>query len=301
MKKQRSKKIINFFPLLLGFLLLGLIIYGGIKVWSWLNRQWQLNWRGESGYSLALETKEKDVLILSLIPSKKTATVIEVPGNTQIETPWFGQYLAQKLSLLSEQEKSPFVFSRSLSYSLGIPIDRGKAKTNLSRKGEKWASVVSSYFRPWWGVEEYYLWRYLSQRDLVWQEYSLKKWSKKKELPDGREFYNLNRELFLEEIEGRFSDSIVRREELPVSVFNIGQKENLADQTADIIQQMGIRVVEIGDRDRELNQGCLIVSDERNRPSFTVRRLKKVFGCDFQAENLDSLGEINLFIKNVKI
>lgn len=301
MKKQRSKKTIKIFPLLSVFLLLGLVAYGGIKVWSWFSRQWQLNWRGKSGYSLALETKENDILVLSLIPSKKKATVIEVPGNTQIETPWFGQYLAQKLSLLSEQEKTPSIFTRSLSHSLGIPIDSAKTKTSLTKKGEKWSSVISGYFRPWWGVEEYYLWRYLGQRDVVWQEYGLKKWSEKKKLPDGREFYDLNRELFLEEIGGQFTDAIVRREELPVSVFNIGQKEDLADQTADIIQLMGIRVVEIGDRDRELDQGCLIVSEEGNRSSFTVRRLRKVFGCDFQAESLDSLGKINFFIKNVKI
>jgi hypothetical protein len=297
-KKKKKNKLL---PFLFVLVLIGAVGFGGYKAWNWFKRHRQLNWNGKAGYSLAIETKQKDILILSLIPSKKLATVIEVPGNTQIETPWFGKYLAEKLSLLSEQEQSRTVFQRSLSYSLGIPIDSEKTETSLSKNKQKWSSKLSSYFKPWWGVEEWYLWRYLRQRDLVWQEYSLQQWSEKKELPDGREFYDLNKELFLEEIGGVFTDIIVRREELPVSVFNIGQKEDLADQTADIIEQMGIRVVEIGDRDREINEGCLIVSNQENKNSMTVLRLRRVFGCQFLMEETDSLGEIGFYIKNVKI
>lgn len=300
MRRQKTKKK-NIFLLLLGILVLSFIVLGAKKAWAWFSQQRQLIWNGKSGYSLALETKNKDILIFSLIPSKKLVTIIEVPRNTQIKTPWFGQYLAEKLSLLSKQEGSGAVFQRSLSYALGVPIDGGKIGTNLEKKGEKWSSKISNYFRPWWGVEEWYLWRFLSQRDLVWQEFNLKEWSEKKELPDGQEFYDLNKELFLEEIGGAFTDIIVRREELPVSVFNVGKKENLADQTADIVQQMGIRVVEIGDRDRELEQGCLIVSSKENKSSMTVLRLRRVFDCQFLVGEDESLGEIGFYIKNVKI
>lgn len=300
MRRQKNKKN-KLIPILFSLGVLGLVFLGARKAWFWVNDKRQLSWNGKSGYSLALETKNKDILVLSLIPSKKLATVIEIPGNTQIETPWFGKYLAKKLSLLSEQEKSRSVFQRSLSYSLGIPVDSEKVGTALEKKEKNWPQEISGYFKPWWGVEEWFLWRYLRQRDLVWQEYSIEDWSEKKKLPDGREFYDLHKELFLDEVGGAFTDIIVRREELSVSVFNIGQKQNLADQTADIIQQMGIRVVEIGDRDRELEQGCLIVSSKDNKSSMTIVRLRRVFGCQYSGEEIDSLGEIGFYIKNVKI
>ncbi len=299
MRQQKSKN--KTIPVLIKLVLLVLIVWGGVKVWFWFKEKRNLNWHGKTGYGLALETKNKDIVILSLIPSKKLVTVIEIPGNTQIETPWFGKYLARKLSLLTEQEKSPSVFQHSLSYSLGIPIDSGKVATILEKNDKNWSTAISGYFKPWWGVEDWYLWRYLRQRDLVWQEYSLKDWSEQKKLPDGQLFYELNKDLFLEEVGGGFTDIIVRREDLPVSVFNIGKKEDLADQTADIIQQMGIRVVEIGDRDRELNSGCLIVANEQNKTSMTILRLRRVFGCQYLEEEVDSLGEIGFYIKSVKI
>lgn len=300
MRKRKTKKL-NYLKFV--FILAVLFIFGwiGKKTWFlWVSKT-QLLWNGKSAYSLALETSEKDILILSLIPAKKLATVIEVPGETQIETPWFGQYLAEKLALLSEQEKSRAVFRRSLSYSLGIPIDSERIGTNLIKTEKTWSQLIPGYFRPWWGVEDWRLWLFLKQRDLVWQEYNIADWSEKKKFPDGRDFYDLNEDLFWAEIRGAFTDSIVRREELSVSVFNIGKKQDLAGQTTNIIQQMGIRVVEIGDRDRELEAGCLIVTAEENELSFTVHRLRKIFDCEFLLEEPDGLADIQFFIRSVKI
>ena len=136
---------------------------------------------------------------------------------------------------------------------------------------------------------------------MVWQEYNLKDWSEEKQLPDGRIVYNLNKSQFLEQVSSAFTDPIVRREELSVSVFNIGEKQNLADQTADIIEQMGVRVVEIGDKEIELEEGCLIKTNKEYDQSFTVHRLRKIFGCKYNVGEIDSLGKIQFYIKNVKI
>lgn len=297
-KKQRKSKKYWLIGLLF---IVGLgLIFGGRRIVREINRAWS----GKEQISLALEMENNDGLLLTLTPAKEMVVATRIPSKTMIDTPWFGAYQVGKLPLLAKQENKPDVFNRSLSYYLELPIEIGLANLNL--KIEKFEptfiknKLVKLFFPPK-SVTFWRIWRYLLRKDLVWKTIDLEMLGEKDFLADNSEIFRIKPEKIDQQFWGYFSDPVVKKEELTLSVFNVGGKKGLANRTSAIAQNMGVRVVEISDLEAEVDSCLFLVSGKKMIQTFTVTRLERVFGCQLKVGESKGIGDIALLIKNVKI
>ncbi len=284
------------------FVFVVLLILGlGRGLLPWFHNQWD----GKSQITLAIETREKDILILAVTPAKSVVALVLVPSDLEIETPWFGKYQAGKLSLLAEQEESINIFIHSLSYFLKLPIDRGIVANNDLVVNSEWRGSIKTqlqkFFFPPLSIDYWRLWRFLKNRELVWQMTDLSIFAEKKTLPDGSQLLVIDPGRVEEEIGGFFTDPLVKNEDLAVSIFNTGDITGLAQRMGEIINNMGGRVVEVGDKDFEGSHYCLLfIRRSELMKTVTVRRLEKNFGCEIKLAD-QVRGDIQLFVGDVKI
>jgi len=288
------KKIIVLFFV---FLLLGL----GRRIFNWSRG----NWDGKTQISSAIETKTGKILIFILTPAKNMSTVIIVPGESVIETPWFGAYQAKKLSLLARQEESPSIFPRSLAFFLGVPVDRGLTKTNLEvdQSDEKAIKKkLRGIFSPFKSIDDFRVWRWLGSRERVWRIINLADFGRETRLPDGSRVLVIDTKAISDRFWELFTDPVIKNEDIPIGVFNSGEVSGLAEKAATIIRNFGGRVVEVADRKMEEKEECLIlISETIPRRAATVRRLESVFGCPSKVGKGKEIGDIQILFKNVKI
>lgn len=261
-------------------------------------------WSGERQVSLALETEANDVLILTLTPAKEMVVVVRVPARTVIETPWFGEYQVGKLSLLADQEKNKNIFNGSLTYYLGIPIDYPMISNSLSLDKFNESEIkkkLTGVFIPPQNFTFFKIWRYLSKKDIVWNLIDLEDYGQKDFLADDSEVFRIKPEKIDDQFWGYFSDPVVKKENLTMSVFNVGSEEGLANKISAVPENMGVRIVEVDSFEMDLEDCLIRVSKPDQIQSVTVDRLKKVLGCRVETGGADGIGDLELLINNVKI
>ncbi len=262
------------------------------------------SWSGSEQISLAVEAENKDSLILTLTPGKEMVVVTRIPSKTMIETPWFGYYQVGKLPLLTEQEGSLEIYNRSLSYYLGVAVDASLMDSgfnfNKENKNKLKNKLTKLFFLPR-SLTFGRVWRFLSRKDLVWEVIDLEDFGQEDYLADGSAVFNINPESIDQKFWGYFSDPVINKENLTLSIFNVGDQSGLAQKISFIAENMGVRVVEISDMEVEVNDCLIAVSNEEAVQSRTVQRLHRVFGCPIETNQLKGIGEIKLLIENVKI
>lgn len=261
-------------------------------------------WDGKSQLSLAIETQSKKIIVFAITPAKNLATVLIIPPNLKVETPWFGVYRADKLSLLAKQEGKEMIFPRSLEYFLGIPIDRGIIDSRLAfDQGDETTLKIKlrGLFFPARSIGELRIWWWLRKKELVWQIVDLANFSQQEILPDQSTVLVVDSEKISDRLFGLFTDPLVKNENIPLSIFNSGGPSGLAQRTAVIATQFGARVVEVADAQREGDECLILFSQPKLTRTATFRRLKSVFGCREEEGRGEGLGEIQIFVKNVKI
>lgn len=298
MRKRKADYEKKFLRLVLFFLLVLLVLGLGRRIFSWFQKG---GWNGKSQIGVAIETKEKKILILLITPEKNTIGAIILPENLEVETPWFGQYRAGKLSLLAKQEKSPEVFNRSLGFFLGLAIEKGLTDDSFAINGNLETGLAGVFFPPR-SFEDLRLWQFLKKSGLAWKKVDLADFSERKELPDGTEILTIEPQILKEEIKGFLTDPLIKEENLSIGVFNLSDYGGLAQKTAEIIISMGGRVIEIGDRQADQVEDCLLIIKEKNlAKTATVKRLEGVFGCQKELARKKEGEEIQLLIRSVKI
>ena len=300
MKRQRRQKSTSLRKILIFGLVFFLILGLGRRFRSWMRGFWD----GKSQLSLAIETQSKRILVLALTPEKRMATVLIIPSNLSIETPWFGAYRAGKLSLLAKQEGKDNIFPRSLEYFLGIPIDKGLIGSDIALGQINEAGVkrtLRRFFSPWRSIDNFRIWSWLKRRDLVWRVIDLGSISQEEKLPDGSIILTIDSGKVSEVTFGLFTDPLVKNENIAISVFNSGGASGLAQKIATMVTSFGGRVVEVADSKREVDDCLILFSREDLVQSTTLRRLESVLGCSKKQGRGEGLGDIQIFIKNVKI
>lgn len=280
---------------LVTFLVFGL----GKKILPWFNSGWD----NLSQLSFALEAKDGEILILAVTPGKNMASLVILPRNLEIETPWFGRYQAKKLSLLARQEGEGSIFFRSLSFYLGIPVDRGIMGTKLvfDQNEVVLKQRLKKLFFPPRSIDQWFFWRKLNDRDIFWKITDLSDFSEKRSLPDGSFSVIVDRSIILGEVGEYFSDPSVKKENISIAVANVGQVSGLAQTVSDLIGSIGARVVEVSDKTTDIESDCLILlSKAELEETKTVNRLKSIFGCQIKLGQVN-LGDVQILIKNVKM
>ncbi len=302
MRRRRKKRKEIKFKQLVQVVLVGLLLAFFVRVWFW----WHQGWNRQSQINLAVEGRGGKILILSLTPAKSLVTGLIIPANLVVETPWFGRYQAAKLSLLANQEGKPLIFNRSLSYFLPLALDQGWLGTDLDLEGEpkRVARGLRVFFAPWRRPSAVKFWLFLRRKDLVWQWFDLSQWSQSKTLPDGTQVLELDRERFGRAVLADLTDPLVKNEAITIGVFNVGQQSGLAQRTARLIEYFGGRVIEIGDREVELNDCLIILRHRELKQTHTFARLQSVLSCRWQVvprESGEGMAEIQILVKSVKI
>jgi len=297
-RKNRKSSWKKLFLILLILILASLLLVG----W-WLIRANQV-WSGVEQISLGVETANRDSLLITVTPAKDMVVVVRVPSSTMIDTPWYGSYQVGKLSLLADQENDKDIYARSLSYYLGLPVDIGMMRTNLKVDNLSQVSLRKSLRNllfPPKNITNWRLWRFLNKSDLVWQIIDLEDYGQSEKLADGSEIYRIEPEKIDEQFWTYFSDPVIKKEGLTLSVFNVGERSGLANKIISIPENIGIRVVEVAGLDAEV-EGCTInLSHQDQKGTYSVQRLSQILGCSIEVGIKKGFGDIELLIENVKI
>lgn len=282
-QKIKKKSIFWIFLLIISLLLI-----------FWILRfQFRHSWSGREQISFGLSLDNGEVSILTLTPAKDMVTETRLASNLLIGTPWFGNYTVDKLFLLVDQENNENIFNRSLSYYLGIGVDFGFQHSKFEN--------FSDFFFPPKSLTFWRAWRYLNRKDLVWKKIDLSNFSQSKLLPDGSEVLVINSDDIGHQLRTYFTDPVIIDEGLTLSVFNAGGKSGTARKVAGICQNMGIRVIEVGDEDKDIDDCRIFINEEDIQTTFTIKRLQRLFGCQVEVNSNQAISDIKLVIKNVKI
>ena len=295
--RARTSKIVVGFFLILAFLFFFQLIRLFL-VWK------KSEWDGKSQLSLALKTRSQKIVVLTLTPAKNMAIVLIIPANLVIETPWFGDYRADKLSLLTRQEGKDAIFFRSLGYFLGIPIDSAMINSEVifdQVDETEIKGALRRFFSPWRSIDNFKIWFWLKKRDLVWRVIDLEAVSQKKTLPDGSAILAIDSARASRTLQGLFTDPLVKNENITISVFNAGGPPGIAQRIATIITSFGGRVIEIADAEQMVDQCLILFSRGELTRTITFQRLESILGCPKEQGRGGGLGEIQIFMKNVKI
>lgn len=108
----------------------------------------------------------------------------------------------------------------------------------------------------------------------------------------------VNEKRFDSEFQISLKDSRLRQEALSLAVLNATGKTNLAQRTAKMLENSGLRVVWVADSTEEGEEKCLIKVIKEKEGSYTVFWLKSVLGCELtRVEEMVNRAEVTLILK----
>jgi len=260
-------------------------------------------WDGKNKINLVFITPR--IFIFSLDPSEKRGIILSLPQKTFIETiHGYGDYPLESVYKLGEQEgySGGEFLTASLQENLRIPLNGYALVSNLkeAKLSSKPRDFILECFR------NLFLGRKktnLTKGDVFFFWFKLKRIRQDKVsfinleklditekiiFPDGTEGFKINPQKFKTVALEFFKDDQIRQENLEIAVLNSTSYPGLATRVADSIENIGGRVVEIGELENEKlkmkNEKCEIRGKKELKKSYTLGKLEKVFGCQWQEE-----------------
>ena len=304
MKKRRTKKEekgrLRRWMAILALFLLGFL---SVKlVFNYRKRSWK---KGRLNFVLASEP----VLVISLSPTEKTLTVVQIPENTYVEaTRGFGLYKIESIYPLGQIEgKGGGILAETAQEFLGIPVEAyirinskfeirnselDKEETvELKRKIASWMV----FLRPQKLIK--FLKEDLETNFGFWD--IAKIWLNLKKISTGKiKFIDLEERMVLTEFSlpdgdvGKKGDPLlidnllaefffepeIRKEGVSVEVLNGTNHSGLGKKAARIITNLGVKVIKVADSEEKVEQ-CQIKGTGEVLRSFALSKIKKVFDC----------------------
>lgn len=255
-------------------------------------------WDGKSRLNLVL-TNEK-VSLLSLNPADKELVFLSMPSQTLLEViRGFGVYKVESVFSLGEMEnhRGGELLMGTVQENLGIPVDAYASISNLKSQISNVKTYILACFklllrngktnltkwdllRLWWEL------RKIRQDKIVMVD--LKESLKEIVLPDGTSAFEIEPEK-IKKISGDFlKDFRIRQENLSIAVLNSTNHSGLANRGARLVENIGGRVVEVGDAGGGFlgMEKCEIRSPKKLKTSYTVKKLIKIFACQWSGEKM---------------
>ena len=276
------------FPLLL---LLVPLIFGAFRAYCYLSTK---VWNGEDQINIVLGSKSS-VAIFSFDPAEKTIAFLFLPPETLVETTGnYGRYRATSLYPLDEMEKKGgTLFKGSLQSSLLVPLDAWVYSGKEIKKSDDPKTVIKEIRESLKESQKTNLTNWDRIR-LSWQisrisEASVNILDLEKmgvfetvSLPDESKAFVINQVAVDDSLMSFFQDAKVREEDRSIAVMNSSDLAGLATAMGKIIERMGGRLVKVGDFPQQ-TANCQIKSELLTpKNSYTVRRLLKVFPCQWK-------------------
>jgi hypothetical protein len=276
----------------------------------------QRTWDGKNKINIAFI--DQKVFVFSLDPQEKKATILSLPSKTFIETiHGYGDYPLESVYKLGEQEgrDGGRFLASSLQENLRVPIDDYVLISDVKdiELISKPREFILGCFRDSFFKRNK---TNLKKADLLFLWFKLKKVRQDKislidleklditekiVLPDNTEGFRINPQKFKKVALEFFKDTQIRQENLEIVVLNSTSYSGLATRVADLIENIGGRVVEVGETKNSKfqipNSKCKIKSKKEFKKSYTLRKLKKTFGCHWEEENREGYrGDLVLIV-----
>jgi len=269
-------------------------------------------WDGKNKINIAFINQKS--FIFSFDPQEEKAIILSLPPKTFIETiHGYGDYPLESVYKLGEQEgrDGGEFFASSLQENLRVPIDNyALIEINLNSKPREF--ILACFRDLFLGRNKtnlkrgdiFFLWlkfRKVRQDKISFIDLEKIDITEKIILPDGTEAFKIDSQKFKKVALEFFKDARIRQENLEIEVLNSTSYSGLATRVADLIENIGGRVVEVGEirnvKSQMSNLKCEIRSEKELKKSYTLRRLEKVFGCQWQEEKTgDYLGDLVLIV-----
>lgn len=273
---QKTKRIHRFVFFSLFFIFL--IFLGGMsyKISGLLRRS---VWGGQNQLNLVFDPAitGQPVLVAFFNPNEKSLNILSIPTGTLIEAVGgYGPYRVESLFGLGELDgRGGEVLTTSLQEYLGVPIDAYASMQSAKRKVQSAKEAKDSIL----GVFSSFLKNEGKTNLTKWDLVRL--WWKTNNIPEDKIKIV---DLAEQPINGLAVDEKIRQEDLAIAVLNATDQPGLATKRARLVENIGGRVIGIGDKE---NEKCQIRSEKKFKNSYTVKRLSKIFNCDWGGENLE--------------
>ena len=300
-KKRKKLRIIGLVLIVILIIFLG---WFGFKIYRSITRS---IWDGQNQFNLAISSHP--VFVASFNPAEKSLNVMLIPQGTFIETiHGYGPCRVESIYRLGElSNKGGELFQGSLQEYLGIPVDayasehrtdnieqrtketkefivkmignllRDRGETNLT----KWDLI-----RLWWEFKN------LRQDKITLVDLGQTSVSQQVDLPDGTKANKIDTERLESIMSQFFIDKKIKEEDLTVSVLNGTNHLGLANKVATLIKNIGGQVVGVGEienfKSQISNLKCQIRSQKKDKNTYTVQKLMKIFGCQWGGEDLEN-------------
>jgi len=273
-------------------------------------------WDGKNKINIAFINQKP--FVFSFDPQEKKAIILSLPPKTFIETiHGYGDYPLESVYKLGKQESwgGGEFFASSLQENLRVPIDgyiliSSFEEKNLTSKPRDF--ILACFKGLFLGRNK----TNLKKGDIVslWLNFKKVRQDKisivdlekiditeKIILLDGTEGFKINFQKFKKVALEFFKDPQIRQENLEMAVLNSTSYSGLATRMADLIENIGGRVVEVGEAENLKSQisnvKCQIRSKKEVKKSYTLGKLEKVFGCQWQEEETgDYRGDLVLIV-----
>jgi len=272
-------------------------------------------WDGKNKVNIIFVTSQ--VFVFSLDPEEKNAVILLLPSKTFLEVVHgYGDYPLESIYQLGEIEDydGGILLSESLQENLRIPIEAYLVVANSNFKFQmsnikkyivdslRFSLVNSKTNLTKWDL--FRLWletRKIRQDKMTLLDLEELDTTERFTFPDGTEGLKIDFQKFKKIALSYFKDSKIRQENLEIAVLNSTSYSGLATRVADLIENIGGRVVEIGETEKSKIQNpkskCEIRSKREFKKSYTLRKLEKVFGCQWEEEDTgDYRGDVVLIV-----
>lgn len=287
-KKKRPSGFKFFLGLIFAFIfcLIGLFLVSRNSI---LNNSNQIN--------LILNTKP--VLVISFNFVNQKNTIFSFPSNTYVDVAGgYGNYQIGKLFALDQQEKKQGkLITSTISNTLGIPID-GYLNFNQKELTDKENGYTREEFirkknSLFLTLPVFYKWQLpvIDTLKIIYFAVSVKG-SRVNfinffdsevlipyELPDSTKVFNIDYPKIDKVIKDTIEDTAVIKDDLKVEVLNSTSFLGLAEKGARIVENLGIRVINIGNTTNLKTSDCKIYAEEKISKTYTFARLKNIFQC----------------------
>jgi len=295
-----------------GFLILFFalfVIVGGRQVVVW----WLGRWDSKHQINLGLSLADK-LYLLSVNPAGKTVVLVSFPETLLIDAfGGYGQFKLSSLAGLADQEGKPNLLVKSIEYDFGFPVDYWFSQEvgweiNQVRKDPKAiAKAIGrrafNFRKPTRVIDRinlYWLSRFLTRGNLLWQDREGEKVGFLNETDFGGEagFWQLNKDAW-DQWAALLADPQIIDEGLSIGVYNTTRSAGLANKTARILVNSGMRVVKVANHSKKTDNCLLLTKEEADLETWTVRRIKMLVDCPVKVgEEVDFIDftQVNLYL-----
>jgi hypothetical protein len=309
-KERKTNKTLRFVLACLLLIILIILVGFGYKIYGTLSRS---IWDGKNQINLVFNSTitGQPVLVASFNPQEKSLNTLIIPGETLVEViQGYGLYRVESIYSLGELEgKGGLLLAGSIQEYFGLPIDgwvaghKSKRSVNLvtgaagsrnyfidiiveSLKEESRTNLARwDLVRLWWEI------RGVRQDRIKMVDLGETSASEEVVLPDGTKAIKIDPQHLEQIISEVAVDEKIRKEDLAIAVLNATNQPGLATKGSRLIRNIGGRVIGIGETENFQfpisNFQCQIRSKKNYKNSYTVKRLSKIFNCDWGGEDLE--------------